>query len=208
MKKKMMMTMAVGLLIAGMTACGGSGSRNSEAGGDTPEVSKTNQSDSQTAEGGDAVIFDNGKLGPIAVGQPVGNLAKQVDGLYDKFEYKKEEHEDDMDGSWTEEYYLFVKNGLPVFRANIDGGSVYSIRLMEGSQFIKTADGIWVGMPVSELLEKQKLKWETYFEGEVFATKGHYTYYVSSADVPSTDIPQKTSDFKNSAKVSGIVFNK
>ena len=191
-----------------MAACNSNGSKQTS--GDTPEAAQPTAApaveDSQQQEG--VVTFDNGKLGPVTVGQSVGKLPKSTAGLYDKYEYKKEEHEDDMDGSWTEEYYLFTKGGKPVFRVNMDAGKVFSIRLLEGSQFIKTADGIGVGMPVSKLIQKKKLSWETYYEGEVFATSGHYTYYVSSEDVPNTDVPKKASDFKPTAKVSGIVYNK
>lgn len=153
------------------------------------------------------VLSANGKLGPVQVGKAVRNLPKSVAGLYDRYEYKKEKHEDDMDGAWTEEYYLFKKNGKEVFRANLDNGSVFSIRLLEGSSFIKTADGISVGMSARELFTKKRMEWSTYYEGEVFATNGHLTYYVSSDELVNTDIPKKVTDFKAGAKLSGIVYS-
>lgn len=169
--------------------------------------------DGKPAAGSDKVADDgsftlvNGKLGPVEHGKTIVNLPTSVDGLYDKFDYKKEEHEDEMDGPWTEEYYLFSKGGKPVFRANLDGGKVFSIRLLEGSSFIKTPDGIAVGMSARDLFQQKKMQWKTYFEGEVFATKGHFTYYVSSDDLVGVDEPKRADHFKADAKVSGIVYN-
>lgn len=154
----------------------------------------------------ETVIFGNGKLDPVTVGSPIGDLPQQVAGLYDKAERKTEEHEDEMDGPWTEDYYLFTKNGKPVFRANIDGGKVYSIRLLEGSSFIVTPGGYYVGMPALDLVNRVRMRWETYYDGEVFATQDHFTYYVS-AEYINGDVPTKVEDFKEGATISGIVYS-
>ena len=154
----------------------------------------------------ETVIFANGKLGPVTVGSPIGELPQQVDGLYDKAERKTEEHEDEMDGPWTEDYYLFTKGGKPVFRANIDGGKVYSIRLLEGSSFVVTPGGFHVGMLALDLVNRVRMRWDTYYDGEVFATKDHFTYYVSS-DYINGDIPTKVEDFKEDATITGIVYS-
>lgn len=166
---------------------------------------KSESNDTSDANDG-ATIFDNGKLGPVEVGKSMPNIPQKVDGLYDKFTHKKEEHEDEMDGAWTEEYYLFLKDGKEIFRANIYEGKVYTIRLLSGSSFIKTSDGISVGSSARELFNKVRMEWGTYYEGETFGTNGHFTYYVSSDDLIQTDIPQKAEHFKPEAKVCGIVY--
>ncbi len=153
-----------------------------------------------------SVIFSYGKLGPVEVGKAMPSLPASVEGLYDNFGHKKEEHEDDMDGAWTEEYYLFTKDGKEVFRANIYEGKVNSIRLLSGSSFIKTPDGISVGSSARVLFNKVPMEWGTYYEGETFGTNGHFTYYVSSDDLIQTDIPHKADHFKPDAKVVGIVY--
>ena len=140
------------------------------------------------------------------MGSPIGELPQQVEGLYDKAERKTEEHEDEMDGPWTEDYYLFTKGGKPVFRANIDGGKVYSIRLLEGSSFVVTPGGFHVGMPALDLVNRVRMRWDTYYDGEVFATKDHFTYYVSSDHI-NGDIPTKVEDFKEGATITGIVYS-
>ena len=154
----------------------------------------------------ETVVFANGKLGPVTVGSTIGELPQQVKGLYDKVEHKTVEHEDEMDGPWTEDYYLFTKNGKPVFRVNLDGGKVFSIRLLEGSSFIVTPGGFYVGMPALDLVNRVRMRWETYYDGEVFATKDHFTYYVS-ADYINGDIPTKIEDFKDGATITGIVYS-
>lgn len=143
-----------------------------------------------------AIFFNNGKLGPVEVGKPMPNLPQKVDGLYDKYTHF------DEDG----EYYTFTKDGKDVFNAFIYEGNVYSIRLLDGSSFIKTSDGISVGSSARELFNKVKMEWGTYFEGETFGTNGHFTYYVSSDDLIQTDIPQKAEHFKPDAKITGIVY--
>ena len=42
-------------------------------------------------------VLGNGKLGPIQIGKSISQLPKSVTGLYDKFVYKKEVHESDME---------------------------------------------------------------------------------------------------------------
>ena len=159
--------------------------------------------DTESENGG--LVF-NGKLGSVEVGKPMPNLPQSVDGLYDKFDHKTVEHEDEMDGPWTEDYYLFTKDGKEIFRANIFEGKVFSIRLLSGATFIKTPDGFSVGSSARELFNKVRLEWQNYFEGEVFGTNGHFSYYVNSEDLIKTDIPHKAEHFKQDAKVTGIVY--
>ena len=176
--------------------------------GDEAESTESEDSTEDEAnEPNDAsVIFSNGKLGPVEVGKAMPNLPMSVDELYDKFNHKMEEHEDEMDGAWTEDYYLFMKDGKEVFRANIYEGKVNSIRLLSGSSFIKTPDGISVGSSARVLFNKVPMEWGTYYEGETFGTNGHFTYYVNSDDLIQTDIPHKADHFKPDAKVVGIVY--
>lgn len=176
-------------------------------GEDVEDGDDENTETSETANSNDgAIIFENGKLGPVEVGKALSNLPQSVDGLYDKYNHKKEEHEDEMDGAWTEEYYMFIKDGKEVFRANIYEGKVNSVRLLSGASFIKTPDGFYVGYSARKLFSQKRMEWGTYYEGETFATSDHFTYYVNSDDLIQTDIPQKADHFKADAKISGIVY--
>lgn len=152
-------------------------------------------------------VLDNGKLGPIKVGMKRSELPASVPGLYDSVEYK-EETKADMDGEWTEQYMKFIKDGKEIMRGYVEGNVMQSICLLEGSSFIKTSDGFYVGYSARELFQKKKMNWETYFMGETFASSGHYMYYVKSDYLENTDIPAKASDFKSSATVSRIDYNK
>ena len=162
------------------------------------------ESESETSE----YTLENGKLGTIQVGKTIPQLPDALEGLYDQKTYKKIEHEgNDMDDPWTEEYYLFKKDGKDVFRVNISGDkTIYSIYLMEGSSFIKTPDGISVGYSVRDLFNKKRLEWDNYYDGTVFGFSGHYYYYVNADDLVQTDIPHKAEDFKSDAKVIGIAY--
>ena len=153
-----------------------------------------------------AFVFD-GKLGPVKVGEPISNLPQSVDGLYDKYDYKKEEHEDEMDGPWTEEYYLFTKDSKEIFRADIYEGKVNQIRLLSGSTFIATPDGISVGSSARELFKKKPMEWTNYYDGNCFGTSGNYCYYINAEDLIQTDVPNKAEQIKPNAKVIGISYN-
>lgn len=151
-------------------------------------------------------LLDKGKLGPIEIGKNINDLPKSVEGLYDKSDYKKEVHESDMEDDWTEEYYIFSKDGKDIFRTDVEGKKITSIVLLADASFIKTSDGFYIGSSAQELFKAKKMQWENYYEGDVFATSGHYTYFVNSDDLVDTDIPQKASDFKSTAKINRIIF--
>lgn len=153
-------------------------------------------------------ILKDKKLGPVTIGKPVGNLPKAVDGLYDNFKYEKIEHDDDMDGPWTEEYYLFTLKGKEIFRVNIDEGVVYNICALIGSgNIIKTPDGYHVGYSAREFFKKKPLQWYTYFTNEVYADVSDYTYVVSSDDIiGNVDVPKKLEHFKTTAKIQSIIY--
>lgn len=150
----------------------------------------------------------NGKLGPIQTGVRFANIPATYAGLYDKYTYKKIEHESDMEDDWTEEYYQFTKAGKNIFRANIFGGKIISITLQEGSaSIVKTQEGFYVGYPARTLFTKKPMQWSTYFEGTSFAMSGHWTYAVLDADLINTEAPQKVSDLKPTAKIYTITYN-
>ena len=156
------------------------------------------------SENGGLVFY--GKLESIEVGKPMPSLSQSVKGLYDKFDHKTIEHEDEMDGPWTEDYYLFTKDGKEIFRVNIFEGKVFSIRLLSGATFIKTPDGFSVGSSARNLFKEVPMEWQNYFDGEAFGTNGRYSYYVNSNDLIKTDIPHKVEHFKQDAKITGIVY--
>ena len=175
---------------------------------DVDETPSSDAGDELTpSDAGDGLIFSNGSLGPVKVGNVISKLPDSVEGLYDKYSYKKIEHEgNEMDDPWTEEYYLFTKDGKNIFRANMSGKTVYSIYLMEGSTFIKTSDGFSVGSSVRDLFNKRRLEWDNYYDGTVFGFGNHYYFYFNAGDLVGTDIPQKAEHFKKDAKITGIAY--
>jgi len=158
--------------------------------------------------GANHYVLEKRKLGPINIDKPIGNLPASVTGLYDKYEHKTEKHEDDMDGEWEEEYYLFTYKGKEAFRVNIMEGKVYNICLLEGSTNVKTRDGIYVGYSARQLFEQKKTDWETDFAGWVFGTYRDYTYFVNSSDLAdvNSEVPRKSTDFKENAKIARIAY--
>lgn len=148
------------------------------------------------------------KLGPIEIDKPIANIPTSVTGLYDKYEHKTETHEDDMDGEWVEDYFLFTYKGKEAFRVDLMDGKVYSISLLEGSTNVKTIDGIYVGFSARELFKQKKTDWETDFAGWVFGSFRDYTYYVKSGDLVNinSEVPRKAEDFKENAKIARITY--
>lgn len=151
----------------------------------------------------------NGKLGPIQAGQRFANIPVTYAGLYDKYAYKKIEHESDMEDNWTEEYYQFTKGGKNVFRVEIgEGKKIVGITLQEGSSsIVKTQEGFYVGYSARTLFTKKRMEWETYYEGTSFATSGHYTYHINTDDVIGNEYPTSVNQIKPNAKVCMIVYN-
>lgn len=155
-------------------------------------------------------VLRNGKLGPIEVGKPIDNIPNSVNSLYDKFEHKTEKHEDDMDGEWVEDYYLFSYKGKNAFRVDIMEGKAYSISLLEGSTNIKTQYGYQVGNSARNVSKGIDFNWVNDYAGWVFCTSQQYTYFVSSEELENikSDVPHKPEDFKESAKVARITYSR
>lgn len=152
-------------------------------------------------------VLANRKLGPIVLDKPIANLPASVTGLYDKFEHKTEKHEDDMDGEWVEDYYLFTKNGKDAFRVNIMDGVAYDFNLLEGSTNVRDRNGVYVGFPARKLFEShKKIDWQTDFAGWIFGTYKDCTYYIKSEDLVSLgiEVPCKAEDIKADAKIVRI----
>ncbi|MBR1394178.1 MAG: SH3 domain-containing protein [Prevotella sp.] len=151
----------------------------------------------------------NGKLGPLYIGQTVASLPKSVEGLYDNYKYETFEVENDMEGSWTEEWCHFYKNGKEIFKSFAEGKILSSFVLMEGSSFIKTSEGFYVGYPARDLFNKKRMRWETYYEGTAFGTSGHFIYHVDSNDIiGGVETPTRVTHIKQTAKIKMIVYNK
>lgn len=162
---------------------------------------------------------EDGKLGPIQVGMSYTDLPKSVPCLYDKFEYKKEMIENEMEGNYEVETCYFFNDGKECFSAELENGKVTSIVLDKNSPDISTIEGYKYGNGVLSLYEswspnsygsinrkiiRESLNWENYYEGEVFVTIGRYTFYVPS-DMAKTEFPKTSKDFKDGAKCSRIV---
>jgi len=157
-----------------------------------------------------ATVLGNGRLGPLRIGQSVESLPKAIPGLYDSFKYTKEEVEgNDMEDGFTAETCHFYLKGKNIFNADASGKVLCSFVLKKGAEFIKTTDGYSVGCNARKLFTEKPMAWDTYYEGEVFATSGHFTYYVPSGSmVPdaNVDAPEKASHFKADAVVTGILY--
>ena len=149
-------------------------------------------------------VLDKGKLGPVAIGKAYTDLPQSVEGLYDSFKYKSKTRAD-MDGEWTEEYVMFYRKGKEIFSTGVDDKKITSITLLKNATNIKTADGYCIGYNARKLFQEKKMDWETYYMGEVFASKDGYTYFVNDDGV-TTDVPEKASDFKDGATLSKIVY--
>ncbi len=163
---------------------------------------------------------EDGKLGPVQIGMSYTDLPKSVPGLYEKFDYKKEMIENELDGDYLSETCTFIKNGKEYFRAELVDGKVTAIILDENSSGLCTKEGYTpnitglygfyyvtehssYGMFSSKAI-RESLDWENYNEGEVFATIGQYTFYVPSESA-KTEFPSKYEDFKDNARISKIV---
>lgn len=153
-------------------------------------------------------VLTDGKLGPVQVGQKFANIPAAFAGLYDKYT-RKVETMADMDGEWTVEYYLFTLAGKPIFRVDVDDNkTITMLTLQSGSSaIVKTQEGFHVGYSVRSLFAKKRMEWSTYYEGEAFATSGHYTYKMSSDDLINTDIPQNANQVKPTAKLTAIIYS-
>ena len=57
-----------------------------------------------------------------------------------------------------------------------------------------------------DLVNKIRTVWSTDYDGEVYASSENYTYYASSDDI-NGDFPTKVEDFKEGAKLSGILYH-
>ena len=153
-------------------------------------------------------ILGNGKLGPLSIGQTVESIPKSVPGLYDSFKYTKEEVEgNDMEDGYIAETCSFYKGGKNIFNAGASNKVLSSFVLLKGSEFIKTSEGVQVGYNARQLFQKQRMQWSTYYVGDVFATSGHFTYYVPDDYILGADIPDKVSHFKVNAVVTRITYS-
>ncbi len=196
MKKYLLFALTAGLLMVGLAAC--------------TDSKKDGQQDATAAEASGQALFtaEKGSVGPIKIGMAVSDLPEQVDGLYDKYESKREEEVDEEeDCTWIDEYCLFTKAGKPVIKANSDEGRIVSITLLEGSSNVKTPDGFYVGYPACELFQKKKLEWDNWYDGYVYGNDGTYYFAVAYDDLVGVEKPEKASDFKEDAKICKITMN-
>lgn len=204
MKKRLLLALTAAFFITGLSACTGG---KQESGSDNTDGAAAAEFAEENAKPAvKEFTVGKGNVGLVTIGMEASKMPKQVEGLYDKFEKKTEEFEDNEE-TWTEEYFLCTKAGKPVLKANLSEDRLVSITLLEGSSNVKTPDGIYVGYPARELFQKKKMEWENWYEGYVFASDGTYCYSVDSNDLVDVDTPEKASDFKADAKVCKITLN-
>ena len=154
-------------------------------------------------------VLGNNKLGPLSLGQTVASLPESVDGLYDSYKYDKVEIENEMEGSWTEEWCYFYKDGKEIFKAYAEGKKLGSFVLEEGSSFIKTTEGYYVGYNARELFSQKRLSWETWYTGTTFARDGQFEYHISSDDITGgNEIPTRVDNIRETAEIVQIAYYK
>lgn len=170
------------------------------------EVTKASEKVVNPADAG--FVLGDGKLGPLAIGQTVESLPQSVDGLYDSYKYDQQVIENEMEGSWTEEWVYFYKGGKEIFKSFAENKTIGSFVLEEGSSFISTTEGYYVGYSARELFSKKRLNWETWYMGTAFARDGHWEYHIPTEGLEAADFPSKLDDIKPSATISQIVYYK
>ena len=153
-------------------------------------------------------ILGDNKLGPLSLGQTVASLPESVEGLYDSYKYDKVEIDNEMEGSWTEEWCYFYKDGKEIFKAFAEGKKLESFVLEEGSSFIQTTDGYYVGSNARDLFTQKPMEWETWYEGTTFARDGRWEYHIASDDLIGVDTPTRVDNIKETAKIVQIVYYK
>lgn len=156
-----------------------------------------------------AFILGDNKLGPLSLGQTVASLPESVEGLYDSYKYDKVEIENEMEGSWTEEWCYFYKDGKEIFKAFAEGKKLESFVLEEGSSFIKTTEGYYVGYNARNLFTQKPMEWETWYTGTTFARDGRWEYHIASDDlIGGVDTPTRVDNIKETAKIVQIAYYK
>lgn len=161
------------------------------------------------AADGAAFILGDDKLGPLSLGQTVASLPESVDGLYDSYKYDKVEIENEMEGSWTEEWCYFYKDDKEIFKAYAEGKKLGSFVLEEGSSFIKTTEGYYVGCNARKLFLAKALNWETWYTGTTFARDGQFEYHIASDDiVGGMETPTNVNNIKETAEIVQIAYYK
>ena len=108
----------------------------------------------------------------------------------------------------TVEWCTFYKNGKEIFKSYAEGKKLQSFILEEGSSFIKTSEGYYVGYPARTLFNKKRLQWENYYEGSAFARNGRWEYHIDDEGLNGVEIPRRATDVKQNAKISMIVLYK
>jgi len=206
MKKKLFAIAAFAIMAAGCLVSCGSGKDGAEK--RATEIVET-KADAKTTDPADAeFVLGDGKLGPLAIGQTVESLPQSVDGLYDSYKYDQQVIENEMEGSWTEEWVYFYKGGKEIFKSFAENKTIGSFVLEEGSSFISTTEGYYVGYSARELFGKKRLNWETWYMGTAFARDGHWEYHIPTEGLEAADFPSKLDDIKPSATISQIVYYK
>lgn len=172
----------------------------------SPTTKKSGSAANNTATA--KFVLGDGELGPLSIGQTVSSLPKSVPGLYDRYKYVKESYENEMEGEIENiEQCDFYKGGKKIFSAMTPNKKITSFELYEGSSFIKTVDGLYVGYPARSLFAKFKNKRWTppYYYGVTCCVSGRYEY-VMPVLIEGESTPKKATDFSSSAKVTSIRY--
>lgn len=162
-----------------------------------------------TGQGTKSFVVTNGKLGPIQLGSSMANIPRSVAGLYDKFTKETVNRFDgdigDEDGPTIQEtIFSFYKNGKNIFNVTADEKLVaYNIELMEGSSYIKTAEGYFVGYSAREFFKKHSRGWDNDYTEGAFVDSRNCRYYVEDRYM-NVEIPTKVSNFTANAKITKI----
>jgi hypothetical protein len=120
-------------------------------------LSATTEQTATSAEPSKFTLTKEG-VGPLKIGMPAASIPAKVAGLYDRMETMVEPYDyDNPDaGSWTQ--YRFYSGNEWVLSAQSDNKGNRALHTIEVlSPAIATPEGVYNGMPMSEVLKMQGL---------------------------------------------------
>lgn len=141
MKKNLIILSAITLATITLSACGNK-TQSANDNRDTTAVDTTAAAtaDEKAASEDNSLVLTSAGLGDIKLGMAFSNVPKSIDGLYAS---KEEVSNDDFEG-------VFLNDSKGNAVITLEGnGKVETINVSGGD--IKTAEGIYVGMPAKEV---------------------------------------------------------
>lgn len=150
-------------------------------------------------------------IDPILVKTNIKDVPESIEGLYTRFEKKKETFSD-MDGEWTETWLEFYNEDMPMLKAWYTGGKITSVTALEGATNVCTTTGVQAGGSIAQLCELQGATWANHYDGTICITDKEFYYFISDESLTAagnqhieTQNPKmKAADFKEDAVIRFI----